>query len=72
MGKYSSPLLFSEFFRVALGFFTITCNLGKQNWASMNKIIILVGGDGCRIDFLLLHGTSAVSGSLRNSLSTDL
>lgn len=40
--RYSSPS-FSQSFSV---FLNIICNLGKQNLASMNKIIILAGGGG--------------------------
>ena len=59
-GKYSYPLLFAKFFSSFFGvflcgfvfFFNIICNLGKQNWASMDKIIILAGGDGWGSDSL--------------------
>lgn len=44
--KILFPLLFSKEV-----FLNIICNLGKQNLASMNKIIILAGGGGWGSDF---------------------
>lgn len=46
-GENTFPLSFSlSFSGWVWGFFNIICNLGKQNWASMNKIITSAGGDG--------------------------